>query len=255
MSNFDRNYASPFIRGVGATADRAAAYDMGLRAHMIGVYNYMTGGIALTGVVAWLTYQLSVAATASGALALTPLGKALFTPPLVYVVMLAPLAVMFVDFQSIRLSTARLVYFGFTALIGLSLATIFMVFTATSITRVFFITAASFGALSLYGYTTKRSLDGLGSFLMIGVVGLVIASLVNLFLASSMMSWVISVVGVGIFAGLTAWHTQDIKELYSPADGEEVAGRKAVIGAFSLYLDFINMFRLLLNLVGDRRSE
>jgi FtsH-binding integral membrane protein len=255
MSNFDRNYASPFMRGVGTTADRAAAYDMGLRAHMIRVYNYMTGGIALTGIVSWLTYQMSVATTASGAHALTPLGHALFTPPLVFVVMLAPLAIMFVNFESIRLPTARLVYFGFAALIGLSLATIFMIFTATSITRVFFITAASFGALSLYGYTTQRNLDGLGSFLMMGVVGLIIASLVNLFLASSMMTWIISVLGVGIFAGLTAWHTQEIKELYSPADDGTVAGRKAVVGALSLYIDFINMFRLLLNLMGDRRSD
>ena len=253
MSNFDRNYAS--LRGVGT--DRAVAYDMGLRAHMIRVYNYMAGGVALTGVVAWLTFQMAVVTNASGAITgLTPFGHTLFGTPLMWVVVLAPLGLVF--FMSFRIghiqaSTARLLFFIYAASIGLSLATIFMVYTATSITRVFFISAASFGALSLYGYTTNRSLDAMGSFLMMGVIGLLIAMVVNMFLGSSMLQWMISILGVGIFAGLTAWDTQKIKEFYDPMDDGTVAGRKAVMGALSLYLDFINMFQFLLQLMGDRR--
>jgi len=253
MSNFDRNYAP--LRGVGT--DRAVAYDMGLRAHMIRVYNYMAGGVALTGVVAWLTYQMAVVANASGAIVgLTPFGQALFGSPLKWLIILAPLGlVFFMSFriEHIQASTARLLFFIYAASIGLALATIFMVYTQTSITRVFFITAASFGALSLYGYTTQRSLDAMGSFLMMGVIGLLIAMVVNMFLGSSMLQWVISVVGVGIFAGLTAWDTQKIKEFYDPMDDGTVAGRKAVMGALSLYLDFLNMFQFLLQLMGDRR--
>src|SRR5947209_10772701 len=178
MSDFDRNYAS--ARGFGA--DRAVAIDMGLRAHMIRVYNYMAGGVALTGVVAWLTYQMSVVTNASGAIvALTPFGQTMFGSPLKWVVVLAPLGVVF--FLSYRIgnmqaSTARAWFFAFAAMLGLSLATIFMVYTQTSITRVFFITAASFGALSLYGYTTQRNLDAMGSFLVMGLFGLIIAMLV-----------------------------------------------------------------------------
>jgi uncharacterized protein len=253
MSNFDRNYAP--LRGVAT--DRAVVYDMGLRAHMIRVYNYMASGVALTGVVAWLTYQMAVVTNASGAIAgLTPFGVTLFGSPLKWLVMLAPLG--FVFFMSFRIghiqaSTARLLFFIFAAVLGLSLASIFMVYTATSITRVFFISAASFGALSLYGYTTNRSLDAIGSFLIMGLFGIIIAGLVNLFLASSALQWIISVVGVGVFAGLTAWDTQKIKEFYDPLDDGTVAGRKAIMGALSLYLDFINIFLSLLQLMGDRR--
>jgi len=253
MSDFDRNYAT--LRGVAT--DRAVAYDMGLRAHMIRVYNYMAGGVALTGVVAWFTYQMAVVTNASGAITgLTPFGQTLFSSPLVWLVMLAPLGLVF--FMSFRIghiqaSTARLLFFIYAASIGLSLATIFMVYTATSITRVFFISAASFGALSLYGYTTKRSLDAMGSFLVMGLIGLIIAMLVNVFLGSSMLQWMISIIGVGIFAGLTAWDTQKIKEFYDPMDDGTIAGRKAIMGALSLYLDFLNMFTFLLQLMGDRR--
>jgi uncharacterized protein len=253
MSNFDRNYAP--LRGVAT--DRAVAYDMGLRAHMIRVYNYMAGGVALTGVVAWLTYQMAVITDASGKIAgLTPFGHTLFGSPLMWLVILAPLGLVF--FMSFRIghlqaSTARLLFFIYAGSIGLSLATIFMVYTATSITRVFFISAASFGALSLYGYTTTRSLDAMGSFLIMGVIGLLIAMVVNIFLGSSMLQWMISILGVGIFAGLTAWDTQKIKEFYDPMDDGTIAGRKAVMGALSLYLDFINMFQFLLQLMGDRR--
>jgi uncharacterized protein len=253
MSDFDRNYAT--LRGVGT--DRTVAYDMGLRAHMIRVYNYMAGGVALTGVVAWLTYQMSVVTDASGRLiGLTPLGQSLFGSPLRWVVMLAPLGmVFFISYRIGRMqaSTARAWFLAFAAVLGLSLATIFMVFTTTSITRVFFISAASFGALSLYGYTTQRNLDAMGSFLVMGVFGLVSAMLVNMFLVSSALQWAISVIGVLIFAGLTAWDTQTIKEFYDPMDDGTVAGRKAVMGALKLYLDFINMFQFLLQLFGDRR--
>jgi FtsH-binding integral membrane protein len=253
MSNFDRNYAT--LRGVAT--DRAVAYDMGLRAHMIRVYNYMAGGVALTGVVAWLTYQMSVVTNASGAIiGLTPLGQTLFATPLKWLVILAPLGIVF--FLSFRIaymqaSTARLLFFVYAASIGLALATVFMIYTTTSISRVFFITAASFGALSLYGYTTSRSLNAMGSFLMMGVFGLALAMLVNIFLGSSSLQWMISVLGVGIFAGLTAWDTQKIKEFYDPMDDGTAAGRKAVMGALNLYLDFINMFQFLLQLMGDRR--
>ena len=251
MSDFDRNVAA--FPG----AARTVAVDAGLRAHMIRVYNYMAGGVALTGVVAWLTYQMAVVTNASGTIVgLTPFGQTLFGSPLKWLVMLAPLGfVFFMSFriEHIQASTARLLFFAFAAVFGLSLATIFMVFTATSITRVFFITAAAFGALSLYGYTTSRSLDAVGSFLFMGLIGIVIASLVNLFLASSMLQWMISIIGVGVFAGLTAWDTQKIKEFYDPLDDGTVAGRKAVMGALNLYLDFINIFTFLLQLMGDRR--
>ena len=252
MSNFDRNYAPS-----GVATDRAVAYDMGLRAHMIRVYNYMAGGVALTGVMAWLTFQASAVTDASGrVIGLTDLGAALFHSPLRWLVILAPLGfVFFISFRIAHLqaATARLLFFIYAGLVGLSLATIFMAFTATSITEVFFLSAASFAALSLYGYTTQRSLDAMGSFLMMGLVGLVLASVVNIFLGNSMLHWIISVVGVGIFAGLTAFDTQKIKEMYSVMDDGTVAGRKAVMGALQLYLDFINMFLFLLQLLGDRR--
>jgi FtsH-binding integral membrane protein len=253
MSNFDRNYAT--LRGVAT--DRAVAYDMGLRAHMIRVYNYMAGGVALTGVVAWLTYQMAVVTNAAGQIvALTPFGQAMFGSPLKWVVVLAPLGLVF--FMSFRIahmqaSTARTLFFVYAGALGLSLATIFMVYTQTSITRVFLVSAASFGALSLYGYTTQRNLDAIGSFLVMGLFGLIIASVVNIFLVSSALQWTISVAGVLIFAGLTAWDTQKIKEFYDPMDDGTVAGRKAVMGALKLYLDFINMFMFLLRLFGDRR--
>jgi hypothetical protein len=253
MSNFDRNYAT--LRGVAT--DRAVAYDMGLRAHMMRVYNYMAGGVALTGIVAWVTYQMAVVTNAAGAITgLTPFGQTLFSSPLIWVVMLAPLGLVF--FMSFRIghmqaSTARTLFFVYAGAVGLSLATIFMVYTQTSITRVFFITAASFGALSLYGYTTQRNLDAMGSFLMMGLFGLIIAMVVNIFLVSSALQWAISIIGVLIFAGLTAWDTQKIKEFYDPMDDGTVAGRKAVMGALNLYLDFLNMFMFLLRMFGDRR--
>ena len=237
MADFNRSYEP----ASGAVSDRAAI-DAGLRAHMIRVYNYMAIGVALTGVVAWLTSQI--------------VGPALLNSPLIWVFILAPLAlVFFISFRinSLSASTARALFFVYAASIGLSLATIFFVYTQTSITRVFFISAAAFGALSVWGYTTKRDLTGFGSFLLMGLIGVIIASVVNIFLKSSGLDWIISLVGVIVFAGLTAWDTQKIKEMYDPMDDGTVAGRKAVMGALSLYLDFINLFMLLLRLFGNRR--
>ena len=233
-------------------AGQALAIDAGLRAHMIRVYNYMAGGVALTGVVAWLTYQMAVTATG----AMSPFGQALFGGPLFLVVMFAPLALVFFlswRIASLSVGAAQALFFVYAGLLGLSLGSIFLVYTEASITRVFFISAASFGALSLWGYTTQRSLSGLGSFLIMGLFGLIIASVVNLFLRSSGLDWLLSVMGVGIFAGLTAWDTQKIKEIYDVNDDGSISGRKAVMGALSLYLDFINLFMSLLRLMGDRR--
>jgi FtsH-binding integral membrane protein len=187
---------------------------------------------------------------------MTPLGNALFGSWIVIVLMLAPLAlVFFLSWRIDRLEagTARLLFFVYAALLGVSLATIFIAYTETSITRVFFISAAAFGALSLYGYTTQRDLTGMGSFLIMGLFGIILASLVNLFLKSTAMDFIISVVGVLVFAGLTAWDTQKIKEMYDPMDDGTIGGRKTVMGALSLYLDFINLFLMLLRLVGARR--
>ncbi len=256
MSDFDRNYAA--TRGFGA--DRAMALDQGLRAHMIRVYNYMAGGVALTGVVAWLAYQAAggdaIVVSRGFVSGATPFGQAIFAGPLMWVLLFAPLGLVF--FLSYRIgqmqaTTARLLFFVYAGLLGLSLASVFVVYTQASLSRVFFISAASFGAMSLWGYTTQRNLDGMGSFLMMGLFGIIIASLVNIFLKSSGLDWAVSVLGVLIFAGLTAWDTQKIKEFYDPMDDGTVAGRKAVMGALALYLDFINMFLFLLRLFGDRR--
>ncbi len=253
MSDFDRNVAA----ARGGYADRAVAYDAGLRAHMIRVYNYMASAVALTGVVAFVTFQMAVVTNDAGAItSLTPLGQFMFGGMFMWVLMLAPLAlVFFLSFriQTLDAGTARLLFFVYAALLGLSLATIFMAYTATSISRVFFISAAAFGALSLYGYTTQRDLSGMGSFMIMGLIGIIIASLVNLFLKSSGLDWAISMIGVVVFAGLTAWDTQKIKEMYDGNDDSQSAGRKAVMGALSLYLDFINLFLMLLRLAGDRR--
>ena len=251
MSDYDRNVAA-FPR-----AGQPVAVDAGLRAHMLTVYNYMAGGVALTGIVAWLTFNLSVVQNAGGTITgLTPLGQTLFGSPLMWLVILAPLGmVFFLSFriQHIQAGTARALFFVYAALVGISLATIFMVYTHTSITRVFFISAASFGALSLYGYTTQRDLSGLGAFLIMGLVGLILASIVNIFVNSGAMAFIISVIGVLVFAGFTAYDTQAIKEMYDEMDDSTITGRKAVMGALKLYLDFLNLFLFILQLLGDRR--
>jgi len=251
MSDFDRNYAAS---RTGYRTDQVTI-DAGLRAHMIRVYNYMSAGVALTGVVAWLTFSAAVT-DVGGALQLTQFGHLVFQSPLMWVLVLAPLGLVFaISFGINRLSasTALMLFFVYAGLLGLSLASIFLVYTGDSITRVFFISAATFGAMSLYGYTTQRDLTGVGSFMFMGLIGIVIAMVVNMFLHSSGLDWAISVIGVLIFVGLTAYDTQRIKEMYSPMDDGTVAGRKAVMGALSLYLDFINLFLMLLRLFGDRR--
>src|SRR5690606_5875758 len=244
----------------GGYADRAVAYDAGLRAHMIRVYNYMASAVGLTGVVAYLTFQMvggdSISVVGGKISGLTPLGQFLFGGPFMWVLMLAPLALVFVlsfGIQRFAAGTALLLFYLYAGLLGLSLATIFIVYTANSIANVFFISAAAFGGLSLYGYTTKRDLSPIGSFLIMGLIGLILAMIVNMFLKSTGLEFAISAIGVLIFAGLTAWDTQKIKEMYSVNDDGTVAGRKAVMGALTLYLDFINLFLFLLRFMGDRR--
>jgi FtsH-binding integral membrane protein len=243
MSDFDRNYAARSA-GVG----RAVAIDAGLRAYMLRVYNYMAIGVALTGVAAYATYQM--------VLSNPSLQQTLFSGPLYFVLLFVPLGlVFFLSFriQHLQPATAQALFFIYAAILGVSLTPIFIVYTGASIARVFFISAASFGALSLYGYTTQRDLGPIGSFCIMGLFGIILASLVGLFFPSPGLSFVISVVGVLVFAGLTAWDTQQIKEMYSVNDDGTAAGRKAVMGALSLYLDFINLFLMLLRLMGDRR--
>lgn len=253
MSDFDRNSAA--ARGFGA--DRAVAIDAGLRAHMIRVYNYMSGGVALTGIAAWFTYQLAVVTNASGAIVgLTSFGQAIYSGPATIILLLGTLGlVFFISFRINRLqvSTALTLFMVYAALLGVALSSIFIVYTGASIARVFFISAATFGAMSLWGYTTRRDLTSMGSFLTMGLFGLIIAMFVNMIWPNGMLSLMISVVGVLIFVGLTAYDTQKIKEMYSVNDDGTVTGRKAVMGALSLYLDFINLFLMMLRLFGDRR--
>jgi FtsH-binding integral membrane protein len=254
MSDFDRNYAAA-RRGVGA--DRAVAIDQGLRAYMIRIYNYMAIGVALTGVVSWLTYSAATVTDASGKLiSLTPFGQTIYSGPATIVLFLGTLGLVFlISWRIDRLqpSTALALFMVYAALLGLMLSSVFLAYTGASITRVFFISAASFGALSLYGYTTQRDLSPIGSFLMMGLIGLIIAMVVNMFLKSSGLDFIISAAGVLIFAGLTAWDTQKIKEMYDPMEDGTVVGRKAVMGALTLYLDFINLFLFMLRFLGDRR--
>jgi uncharacterized protein len=237
------NYEYDWQRGA-AIPDRVL-FDEGLRQHMLRVYNYMGLGLVMTGLVAFIVGT-------------TPaLYVPIFSTPLKWVVMLAPLAfVLFFSFrmQSMSASGAQTLFWAFCAVMGLSLASIFLVFTGTSIARTFFIAAAMFGATSLYGYTTKRDLSQFGSFLIMGLIGVVIASLVNLFLASSALQFAISVIGIVIFVGLTAWDTQSIKEEYAENFDAESKQKLAVFGAFSLYLNFINIFQLLLNFTGQREE-
>jgi len=261
MSDFDRNASARW--GTGVARAGTAEIDQGLRTYMLGVYNYMTFGLAVTGLVALGVNMLAVAGDSSQAVArlgnigLTSFGVALYGSPLRWVVMLLPLAfVFFFSFRIDRMSaaTARNVFILFAAAMGLSLSSILLVYTGTSVARAFFITAASFGALSVYGYTTKRDLSAFGSFLVMGLIGLVIASLVNMFVQSTAFQFALSFLSVLIFAGLTAWDTQSIKEMYYAGDTHEVATKKSVNGALMLYLDFINIFTALLQLTGSRNN-
>ena len=239
---------------VGARADMSI--DQGLRSYMLSVYNYMAAVLAVTGLVAYFGYAAAVVETSQG-IGLTSFGELLFNSPLRWVVMLAPLAFILVlsfGIQKLSLATTQMVFWAFAAIMGLSMSSIFLVFTGESITTTFFVTAAAFGSLSLYGYTTKRDLTGMGSFLFMGLIGIILAMLVNLFLQSSALQFAISVLGVLIFAGLTAYDTQRIKGMYYEGDSAVVAGKKAVMGALSLYLDFINMFMFLLQFLGSQRN-
>jgi FtsH-binding integral membrane protein len=242
-----RNFPNRAQAGVQS----GAMIDEGLRTYMLKVYNLMAIGLALTGVAAFMSFQL---AFANGEL--TAFGQAIYLSPLKWVVMLAPIGlVFFMSFRinSMSVSAARTTFAVYAALMGLSLSSIFVIYTGQSVVQTFFVTAASFGALSLYGYTTKRSLSAMGSFLMMGLFGLIIASVVNIFLASSALQFAISAIGVLIFAGLTAYDTQKIKEMYFDGDDAAVLGRKAIMGALTLYLDFINLFMFLLQFMGNRK--
>ncbi len=236
---------SPYAWQTATTRPSGAIFDEGLRQHMLRVYNYMGIGLVLTGLLAFF-----VASTPA-------LYVPLFQTPLKWAVMLAPLA--FVFFFSFRMhamtaASAQMAFWAFCAVMGLSLASVFLVFTGTSIARTFFITATMFGATSLYGYTTKRDLSKFGSFLIMGLIGVIIASVVNIFVGSTALQFAISIIGVLVFTGLTAYDTQSIKEQYSEGYGQEANSKMAVFGALSLYLNFVNIFQLLLSLTGQREE-
>jgi FtsH-binding integral membrane protein len=242
MANWSdpRTTAAPRPAAVGT---REAAFDAGLRSYMLSVYNYMASGVLLTGIVAMLFANSGMA-------------EQVLTTPLRWLVMLAPLAfVMVLSFGINRLSTgaAQALFWAFAVAMGLSLSSIFLVYTGTSIAQTFFATAAAFAGLSLFGYTTKKDLSGLGTFLIMGVVGLLVAMLINVFLRSPMFQLAISGIGVLLFAGLTAYDTQKIKSVYFQVQGTDFVGKSVVLGALTLYLDFVNMFTFLLSFMGDRR--
>jgi FtsH-binding integral membrane protein len=219
-----------------------AARDAGLRSYMLSVYNYMASGVLLTGIVALL-------------FASSGLAQQVLSTPLRWVIMLAPLGfVMAMSFGLNRMSTAtlQLLYWAFTVVMGLSMSSIFLVYTGTSIAQTFFAVSAAFAGLSLYGYTTKKDLSGFGTFLIMGVVGLLVAMVVNIFLQSSALAFAISAIGVLIFAGLTAYDTQKIKSMYAYVAGTDMMGKVVIMGALNLYLDFINMFTFLLQFLGNR---
>jgi uncharacterized protein len=231
-------------RAIPGTVERAEI-DAGLRSYMLRVYNYMASGLALTGIVAYVVSESPQAM------------HAIFGTPLYWLVLLAPLGLVF--FLSARITrmqpaTAQALFWLYAALMGVSMSFIFVAYTGTNIARVFFITAGSFAGLSLYGYTTKRDLSAFASFLMVGLIGIILASLVNLFLHSTGLQFAVSVIGVLVFAGLTAYDTQSIKELYFAGDDAAVATRKSVMGALRLYLDFLNLFLMLLQLFGSNRN-
>jgi uncharacterized protein len=237
MSNYDQD-----LSAAHAADGYGAAVDPGLRQYMLRIYNYMALGVGLTALVAWLTYQLT--------------GPALLQSPLMWIFILAPLGLVFfisARINTLSATTARWLFFGYAALIGVSLSILLHIYTSSSIARVFFITAATFGMLSLYGYSTRRDLSGFGTFLFMGLIGVIIATVINLFLRSSGLDWLISIVGVGVFAGLTAYDTQRIKAMHDSRDDATATGRKAVLAALSLYLNFINLFMMMLRLSGGRR--
>jgi FtsH-binding integral membrane protein len=235
----------------------AAEIDEGLRAYMLTVYNYMASALALTGLAAYVTANTQALYSLLYTFAQTPDGQVVLTgmTGLGYVAMFAPLGlVLFLSFRinNMQASTAQMTFWIYSALVGVSLASILFQYTGMSIAKTFFVTAAAFGSLSIYGYTTKKNLSGMGSFLIMGLFGLIIASVVNMFLQSSAMEFVISAAGVLIFAGLTAYDTQKIKLMYLQGEHSETAKKKAIMGALRLYLDFLNMFLFLLRFMGNR---
>jgi FtsH-binding integral membrane protein len=246
VSHYDPNVARTSHQTRAATPPfDAAAIDAGLRAYMLRVYNYMAGGLLLTGIVAYV-------AASSG------LYQSIAGTPLIWIIMLAPLGFVIVlsfGIQRMSAGSAAVLFWSYAAVMGLSLGGIFLVFTGASIARVFFITAATYGAMSLYGYMTKSDLSGFGSFFLMGLIGIVIASIVNIFIKSNALQFAISIAGVIVFVGLTAYDTQRIKELYLESDTDEIESKKAILGALSLYLDFINLFMMLLQLFGQRRND
>ena len=230
--------------------------DKGLRSYMLQVYNYMTIGLAITGAVSYFFAKLCFIFTDDGQVLLTALGQAIYGSFIQWIIILAPLGFVFYlssKINKISVSSALIIFCAFSAIMGLSMSYIFAVYTSASIAKVFFISSSVFLAMSLYGYTTKKDLTSWGSFLMMGLIGLIIAMIVNIFLQSSMMGFVISCAGVLIFVGLTAYDTQKIKNMYLESDVEEISNKKALMGALRLYLDFINLFIMLLRLFGQRR--
>jgi FtsH-binding integral membrane protein len=243
-----RDYQTRTVNAAGVRTD--ADIDQGLRSYMLKVYNLMALGVALTGLVAYAFAEM-----AGSREALTPFGQAIYMSPLKWVILLAPIGlVFFLSFRIEKMSVfaAQLTYWIYAGLVGASLSSIFMVYTDASIVKTFAVTAATFGALSLYGYTTKRDLSAMGTFLMMGLFGLIIAMVVNIFLASPALDFAVSVIGVLIFAGLTAWDTQKIKEMYLESAGFEAINKMAIMGALNLYMDFINLFLFLLRFMGNK---
>ena len=238
------------------TVDQVAI-DEGLRAYMLKVYNYMTTGLLVTGLIAYFFGKASIITNNAGEiLSLTPIGTMLFTSPLSWIIMLAPLGFVFylsARINKLSVSAAQTTFWIFSAIMGLSLSSIFIQFTGASIARVFFIASGTFAAMSIYGYTTKRDLTKLGGFLIMGLIGIILASIINLFIGSGPLQFAISVIGVLIFVGLTAYDTQNIKNMYYAGDSNSIGSKKALMGALRLYLDFINLFILLLQLFGQRR--
>jgi len=254
------NLKDRIARFQSTSATAGESIHEGLRSYMLKVYNFMASGVLLTGFISLLLFKLSggdnIQVSQLGITGTTAIGDLIFKSGFAWVVALAPLGVVFyMSFGINKMSAqkAQTVFWIFAALMGASLSSIFIQYTGASIARVFFITAGTFGAMSLYGYTTKKDLTGWGSFLLMGLIGILIASLVNIFLKSPAVYFVVSVLGVLIFVGLTAYDTQKIKNMYFESDSSEVSSKKAVMGALTLYLDFINLFIMLLRLFGQRR--
>ena len=254
MSDYNRN-AGPFGAGIARTG--SVALDQGLRAYMLGVYNNMAIGLAITGLVAFATFMMAVDNTAGGGrLALTPFGHAIYTGPLKWVLIFAPLGLSMLlnaTIDKMSAASARAAFFAFAAAVGVSLSVLLVVFTGASVANAFFVTAAAFAGLSLFGYTTKRDLAPFGVFLCMAGFGVVIASVVGVFLQVPMFQTMISVAAVVVFGALTAYGTQSIKEMYFAGDSREVEGQKSINGALFLYISFLNIFTSIVDLIGDRR--